>query len=82
MDREAKMKACPYCSAEINEAAIVCSYCGRDLMNTVPMHIALPPKVQEQAKKINSILSYVIVGFFIVFSIACVIGFYTLLLKI
>ena len=80
MDREAKMKACPYCSAEIHEAAIVCSYCGRDLMNTVPMHIALPPKVQEQAKKINSILSYLIVGFFILFSIVCVIGFYTLLL--
>ena len=81
MDREAKMKACPYCSAEIHEAAIVCSYCGRDLLNTVPMHVALSPKVQEQAKKINSILSYVIVGLFIVFSIACVIGFYTLLLN-
>jgi hypothetical protein len=81
MDREPKMKACPYCSAEIHEAAIVCSYCGRDLLNTVPMNVALSPKVQEQAKKINSILSYVIVGLFIVFSIACVIGFYTLLLN-
>jgi len=81
MDKETKMKACPYCSGEIHEAAIVCSYCGRDLMDTVPMQVALPPKAQEQAKKINSILSYVIVGLFIVFSIACVIGFYTLLLN-
>lgn len=79
MDKEAGTKACPYCGAEIHDKAAICTYCGRDLMDTVPIHLALPPKVQEQAKKINSIISYIIVSLFIVFSIACLIVFFTLL---
>lgn len=78
---EITLKNCPFCGAEINDAAFVCPDCGSDLMITVPFRVAVRPKVQEQAKKISGVITFLIIASFITFSITCTVVFYMLLLK-
>lgn len=57
------MKTCPFCAEEIQDAAIACKHCGRDLTAAEPKLMTIPQKKRRWPWIIAAVL---IVGYFVI----------------
>jgi hypothetical protein len=63
LQKEITMKKCPYCLAELHDAALLCPYCNSDVMVTVPLRVVVKQNTLEQAKKRRGLITLIIVSF-------------------
>ena len=63
------MKECRYCAEYIQDDAKVCRHCGRDLIKTVPLHLAVTPFTQVQPRKISGIVLLIVASLIVTFGV-------------